>query len=250
MSPSESEICRRFSQQASRYGELATLQRAVAWRLAHYATTLPLPKGPMADLGAGTGLLGQALALQAPQLSLLQVDGSPALLAQNPLARSTSKQLLWNLEQGLPAAVQQAALLTSSFCLQWLAHPCDSLCNWASALQPGGWLVLAVPVAGSFPQWHQAAAQAGVRCTARPLPDAEALIHAAARCLRLQQQHQLSFSHRYGPGGFGFLRHLRLLGADHSDAAGLSAAEWRSLLRHWPADDRVSWKVLLLVGQR
>ncbi|NDC34886.1 MAG: methyltransferase domain-containing protein [Synechococcaceae bacterium WB9_2_112] len=241
--------CSRFDRQASHYDSHAGLQRAIAWRLAHYAARLPLVPGPRADLGAGSGLVGLALRQQAPRLELLQLDGSAGLLRRNPLA-SKSRALLWDLDQELPPELNRCSLITSSFALQWLQDPATRLRHWAAALAPGGWLALAVPVAGSFSQWHQAAERAQVPCTARRLPDADTLVSAAASVLALGCLRRLVFSVRYGPGGHAFLRHLRRLGAGHSDQGSLSATQWRRLLAHWPPGDVVSWQVLLLVGQR
>ena len=58
------EVSARFARQARHYAQQAHLQQGVAWRLAHLCRTLPLPAGPRADLGAGTGLVGQALRRQ------------------------------------------------------------------------------------------------------------------------------------------------------------------------------------------
>lgn len=250
MSQALTPICAQFNRQAAHYGNHAPLQRAVAWRLAHHAAALALPEGARADLGAGTGLLGLALQQQAPHLTLMQVDGSPELLSRNPLALPAGQRsLLWNLEQGMPPSLHDCSLLTSSFSLQWLSQPAVSLGHWATALAPGGWLVLAVPVAGSFPQWHEAAARAGVTCTALPLPEAEALIAAAAG-LHLTHSRSLWFSRHYGTGGRPFLNQLRRLGAGSSSQPPLSAGQWRRLLKCWPASPIVSWRVLVLIGQR
>ncbi|MEX1324782.1 MAG: SAM-dependent methyltransferase, partial [Synechococcaceae cyanobacterium] len=159
-----------FAARAHAYERHAVLQRAIAWRLAHGCRDLPLPAGPAADLGAGTGLLAQTLSEQAQAgrrcgwldaRGLLQLDLCPQLLARNPGARRWGGRQ-WDLEQGLPAELSGAALLCSSFALQWLSQPGPRLENWCEWLAPGGWLVLAVPTAASFPQWHRAAARAGV----------------------------------------------------------------------------------------
>ncbi|MFM1811588.1 MAG: hypothetical protein RLZZ336_526 [Cyanobacteriota bacterium] len=239
-------ICAAFDRQAASYGHQAQLQRAVAWRLARHIVRLTLPAGPQADLGAGTGLLGLALEQLKPRLQLLQLDGSPELLAHNPL----HPRQVWNLDEGLPATLQHSALLTSSFTLQWLSQPGSHLQHWARSLVAGGWLVLAVPVEGSFPQWHQAAAQAGVPCTAQPLPSAEDLIAAAAAELDLVRCSRLWFSRHYGPGGLAFLQHLRQLGAGSSRQPSLSPGQWRRLLECWPTTSLVSWQILVLIGRR
>lgn len=243
-------ICAQFNRQAEHYDRQAGLQRAIAWRLAQRICRLTLPAGPRLDLGAGSGLMGQALQQLDPELSLLQVDGSAALLARNPLAHGHQASLLWDLDQDLPQELHHCGLITSSFSLQWLQQPHRALQHWAGRLAPGGWLVLAVPVAGSFPQWHQACARAQVPCTAKALPEAAALVASASASLTAVQRQHLVFSRRYGPGGRAFLRQLQLLGAGHSEQPPLQPSQWRQLLRHWPADDRVSWHILVLIGQR
>ena len=235
-------VRRHFGRRAAGYEAQALLQRAVACRLGRLCRDLPLPAGPRADLGAGSGLLSRAL----PAQGLLQLDLCPELLQRNP----QQPQLVWDLNAGLPTALQGAALLVSGFALQWLDDPVGQLGHWCRALAPGGWLALAVPTAGSFPQWRRAADAADVACTALELPAADRLLHAAiaselhprhSRVLRFSRQHQ---------GGLAVLRHLRRLGADASRRPPLTAGELRRLLAHWPQDTPLTWEVLLLVGQR
>jgi malonyl-CoA O-methyltransferase len=238
----------RFSRGADGYADGALLQRAVAWRLVHSLRHLPLPQGPRADLGAGSGAVAVALQQQAPQLlvqrRLLQLDLTAALLARNPLA---AHRLLWDLNSGLPPQLQGAALLTSSFVLQWLETPTAQLASWCRALASGGVLALAVPTAGSFPQWRQAAAHSGVPCTALPLPAAEPLIAAASERLELLRCQRLQFSRP--TGGLALLKQMRSIGADASQAPMLAGGQLRRLLRHWPAGG-TTWQVLLLLGRR
>lgn len=272
------QVRQRFGRRAADYEGEARLQQAMAWRLARCSAGLPLPQGPCADLGAGTGLLSRALLRHHPQLRLrppLQLDLCPDLLARNPLAggsdgaeasapgagRTTaaaanghgegrSDGVIWDLNSGLPRGLDNAALLASSFALQWLENPASSLSLWCRSLQPGGWLLLAVPTACSFPQWRQAADRAGVPCTALPLPQAEALQQAAeAGGLQVRQSQRLRFS-RPRQGGLATLRHLQRLGASASRRGPLTPAQLRRLLGHWPEHSPLTWEVLLLIGQR
>lgn len=236
-----------FGRGAAGYAEGALLQRAVAWRLVRDLQRLPLPAGPCADLGAGSGAVAQAMAVLAPHLlqrEPLQVDLTAALLARNPVA---PHQLLWDLNHGLPTQLEGAALLTSSFALQWLADPSGQVGQWCRALTAGGVLALAVPTAGSFRSWRQAATASGVPCTAFPLPSAAALIAAAATQLELLRCQQLRFSR--GASGLTLLRQMRAIGADATQAPRLSGAQLRRLLRHWPSGP-TTWEVLLLLGRR
>lgn len=245
-------VGQRFGRGAATYDAEARLQRAIAERLGRLCAALPLPGGPCADLGAGSGLLSRALVRHHPLLARrppLQLDLCPELLARNPLAAGPAG-LVWDLNDGLPPRLRGAALLASSFALQWLEDPAGQLAHWGRRLAPGGWLVLAVPTAGSFPQWHRAAAAAGVPCTALPLPAAEALLAAAREAgLSLRQGRRLRFTHpRHG--GRATLRHLRRLGAGARPGGPLSSAELRRLLRHWPESTPLTWEVLLLLARR
>jgi malonyl-CoA O-methyltransferase len=241
-----------FSKQASAYECHAALQRAIAWRLAHLCGELSLPPGPAADLGAGSGLLAQALATQhcpaARGRRLLQLDLCPELLARNPFAGSWGARV-WDLERGLPPDLDAAALLASSFALQWLSQPARQLEHWCGRLAPGGWLLLAVPTAASFPQWHRAAERAGVPFTGLGLPEAADLEAAARRELEVRRLQRLRFSRGPG-GGHRFLRQLRALGAGSSPHPRLSTPQLRRLLQHWPTGEPITWEVLLLIGRR
>jgi len=252
------DVRQRFGRQADHYNGHAKLQRAIAWRLARHCLSLPLPPGPWADLGAGSGLVGQALRDQTHQArpeanaqanpSLLQVDFCPELLACNPFAQGQGG-LLWDLNAGLPSELRQPALLASSFALQWLDDPIQQLELWCSALRPRGWLALAVPTAGSFPQWHQAATAAQVPFTGLALPSTKALIAAAGVHLQVHTCQPLRFTQPCG-NGLTFLRDVRQLGASASRQKPLHPSQLRRLLQHWPAGGTLGWEVLLLVGQR
>jgi malonyl-CoA O-methyltransferase len=238
-----------FGRGAASYEAQARLQQGVAWRLGRLCRDLPLPAGPCADLGAGTGLLSRALLAQRPSLPdlPLQLDLCPELLARNPLAAPTTAP--WDLNLGLPPQLRDAGLLLSSFALQWLEDPAAQLAHWAGRLAPGGWLALAVPLAGSFDTWQAAARAASVPCTALPLPRGEVLIEAALRAgLELRRAQRLRFSRAPGDG-LATLRLLRSLGATASRQPPLDAGQLRRLLAHWPPAP-LRWEVLMLVGQR
>ncbi len=239
-----------FGRQAASYELQARLQQGVAWRLGRLCRDLPLAAGPIADLGAGSGLLSRALLAHRPELVQappLQLDLCLELLARNPHAGPAPCP--WDLNRGLPPSLSGAALLLSSFALQWLEDPAGELAHWSGRLAPGGWLALALPVAGSFDTWQAAARAAAVPCTALSLPRADTLIQAATSAgLELRHSQQLHFS-RPDQGGLDTLRHLRQLGASASRQPPLAAGQLRRLLAHWP-NAPLRWDVLLLVGRR
>ncbi|MEY3545466.1 MAG: hypothetical protein RLZZ247_1623 [Cyanobacteriota bacterium] len=236
---------------AATYQSNATLQAAVAARLARLARPLAsaLPPGPRTDLGAGSGLLARAIEAQLGGPSLLRLDACGALLAQDSISRPALHRL-WNLNEGLPEELNGASLLASSFALQWLEQPEQQVSRWCDALRPGGALLLAVPCSGSFRIWHQAAAAAGVPCTALPLPDAPALQQRAASALHLHHSQLLRFS-RPNRGARAFLHQIKAIGAQASPAARLQQGALRRLIHHWPGPEHaIVWHVLVLVGQK
>jgi len=242
---------RCFRGGAATYQSNASLQAAVAARLARLARPLAsaLPPGPRADLGAGSGLLARAIEAQLGGPSLLRLDACEALLAQDS-PPGPSLQRLWNLNAGLPEELNGASLLASSFALQWLEQPAQQVTRWCNALRPDGALLLAVPCRGSFRIWHQAAAAAGVPCTALPLPDAAALQQCTAGALQLHHNQLLRFS-RPNRGARAFLHQIKAIGAQASPAARLQPGALRRLIRHWPGPEHaIVWHVLVMVGQK
>ena len=240
-------VGRSFGRRAVHYDNHAQLQRAVAWRLARHCRDLVIPGGPCADLGAGSGLVSLALRSQRMDLTPTQIDLCPEMLARNPLAGPESCN--WDLNQGLPLDLYGAGLLLSSFALQWLEDPSRQLELWCRQLRPGGWLVLAVPTAGSFPQWRQAARAAGLPWSGLILPEANDLLAVARQNLQLRRGQLLTFQ-RPSASPRAFLHSLCHLGAQASRTAPQGPAALRRLLAHWPQENRISWSVLLLIGQR
>jgi malonyl-CoA O-methyltransferase len=251
-------VRRSFGRRAAEYDRHALLQRAVAWRLARSCRAISPPPGPAADLGAGSGLLSRDLLHHCAGLRSgppLQVDLCPELLSRNPLlgrdgSPAAAEGLRWDLNRGLPASLRQASLLVSSFALQWLEDPAVQLHHWCRSLRCGGWLAVAVPTAGSLPQWRRAAWLADVPCTALDLPEADGLIAAVAAAeMLLCRVQRLRFT-RIRQGGRTALRQLQRLGAGASRRPPLSPSQLRRLLAHWPPETPLTWEILVLIGRK
>ena len=239
-----------FGRKAAIYNHGVPLQRAVAERLAEHIRRAAVPHGLWVDLGSGSGLLANAIVRRHPGQSVLRVDGSAAMLEQQPAGVKT---LLQDLEHGLPALTQPPQLLASSFCLHWLGDPVGQLQLWGAALAPGGVLALAVPVAGSFPQWHQAAGAAGVPCTALPFPDPDQLLQAVGSHTVLLDQ-RLPFT-QHGAEPSALLRGFAAIGANASQQPPLRGGAMRRLLKAWPRDRShqqvsLTWTLQLLLVRR
>jgi transglutaminase-like putative cysteine protease len=78
---------------------------------------------------------------------------------------------------------------------------------------------------------------------------AEALESVARQQLTPTRLQRLRFTRTDGDG-LRFLRALRSLGAGPSPRPPLAAMQLRRLLQQWPAGGRITWEVLVLVGQR
>ena len=247
---SPEDVLQEFSGAADQYNRGARLQEGMAWRLAGHCRRLWIPRGLWVDLGSGTGRLADALEATHPGQSVLRVDGSAAMLQHQQSGAST---LQWDLSRGLPPWPQQPRLLSSSFALHWLPNPVQSLRAWIQSLQPGSWLVLAVPVKGSFPQWHAAATAAGEHCTALPLPVGEHLTDTIPPGM-VQRQQLLQFSQTAGSPA-SLLKSMIEIGAGSTTANRLPPGAWRRIFKAWPQANipnrfALSWRIQLLILSR
>ena len=171
------------------------------------------------------------------------------------LARSSRPdhtQLL-DLNQPLQFWDDAPTLIASSFCLHWLSDPGTRLQHWFECLAPGGWLIVALPVEGCFPQWHAAARQAAVPCSALPFPTTKALLASIPK-QQVRQQQQLNFSEQ-ASHITALLRPMQTIGAGTSTRSALSVKQWRQLSAHWPERSaegqvRLTWLIQLLVIER
>jgi len=247
---SHDKILGNFEAASSHYNHQAKLQSAIAWRLAKHCTRLEIPVGSWVDLGSGTGLLADALEKCCPKKDVLRLDGSPGMLQNNKPGSSTQ---LWDLNLGLPSFSEGPSLLASSFCLHWLSNPSKRLEEWFSRLAPGGWLAIAIPIDGSFPQWYFAAQAAGVHCTAMPLPSKNSLIQSIPiHSIRLQKL--LRYTQKE-PDVPSVLRPIRKVGAQASPNHSLGIKEWRKIYHSWPRSQnnevaKLTWLVQMLLIQR
>ena len=243
-------VLRRFDRAAQTYASSAGLQQRVARCLADHCRHHAIPNGLWVDLGSGTGYLAEALERQHAGQRVLRIDGSRAMLRQHP---SSADTLRWDLRTPLPRFPQPPTLLASSFCLHWLPDPERILQQWLRHLAPEGWLALALPVEGCFPQWHHAAAVSGADCTALDFPCAERLCRGlAADQLRLQEQLRCTV---VAPSLPALLKPLRRVGADSTHQPSLSVGAWRSLQKAWEdrgsdGQLRLTWVIQLLLIRR
>ncbi len=251
MTNSWSEIVlRNFSDASSMYNHHADLQRTFAFRLANECSKQIIPPGIWADLGAGTGLLAEALEkLHTPQ-TVIRVDHSQKML-EHCLSNKPSK--LWDLNLGLPKWPQPPTLLASSFALHWLKSPTYRLQEWFKALAPGGWLAIAVPIHGSFPEWQAATKKANVLFTGFPLPSQKSLL-AALQPSHIKYQEVQRF-HQYAEKALSLLKPLVHVGGKYTPKPAISVGDWRRIQRSWPRSKKngsacLTWSIQMLLIQK
>ena len=243
-------VLKNFGEASSNYNKEAKLQKDFAWQLAKKCSRESIPDGLWVDLGAGTGLLAEALEAVKPNQSVIRLDGSKQMLAKHP---PDSKTQLWDLNLGLPKWNNKPTLLASNFALHWLENPTCRIKEWFSALAPGGLLAVALPVEGSFKEWYKAANAASVSCTAISLPSNHSLIEAfKPEQIRYQKVHKVL---QNAPSVSSLLKPMIKVGAHASPTKSLSVGDWRRLQQLWPRSKwrntiKLTWLIQLLLVQR
>ncbi len=241
-------VIKNFDQASSQYNNEASIQKFFAEKLANYCSKQSIPEGFWADLGSGTGLLANSLEKYNPHQSVIRIDGSEKMLSQHPKQKQTQQ---WNLNLGLPSNwSERPHLIASSFALHWLNEPEDKIKEWFSALAPGGWLAIAVPVSGTFQEWHKAASLAQVTCTAIRFPSCETLLDVFPnRTIRINQLERFT---QTSTRVSSLLKPLIKVGAQASPYKSLKIKNWRKLYKYWPLSmdtnqPQLTWLVQILL---
>jgi malonyl-CoA O-methyltransferase len=202
------------------------------------------------DLGTGTGLLAKSLEDLHPNQYVLRLDNSKKMLDQH---QEKSTKHLWDLNNGLPKWPKKPSLLASSFVLHWLENPQDKLRDWFNSLNADGWIALAIPIKGSFPEWYEAASQANLRCTALEFPSYDSLTRVVPNQSILYNK--IETIKQTSCKATSLLKPMIKVGAQSSDKEQLSISEWRQLLSYWPTSNNdkevsLSWSIQFLLIKR
>tara|TARA_B100000700_G_scaffold196952_1_gene216750 strand:- start:835 stop:1590 length:756 start_codon:yes stop_codon:yes gene_type:complete len=245
-----SRVNKNFNEAALRYNESASIQKSTAVKLAKICSHHSIKYGLWVDLGSGTGLLAQSLEDSHPNQHVLRLDSSKKMIDQH--SKTSSKQL-WDLNNGLPKWSKKPNLLASSFVLHWLDNPQKQLKEWFNSLSSDGWIALAIPIKGSFPEWYEAAANANLTCTALDLPSYDSLIRVIPNQNILYNK--IEIIKQKAKKATALLKPMIKVGAQSSNKKQLSISDWRHLLSYWPISNKdkyfnLSWSIHFLLIKR
>ena len=246
----QNHIIKNFDEASSRYNKEATLQMPFAKLLALECSQRTIPTGLWVDLGSGTGFLANELERLHPNQAVTRVDSSLKMLEQHP---SESETLLFDLNSGLPQWIDPPTLIASNFVLHWINKPEEKLKEWFNALAPGGWIALAIPVEGSFPEWQKAAKKAGVACTAMPFPSKDSILKVIKN-EQIKSQRLERFTQE-SPRVTSLLKTFVQIGGQSSPKQSLSITQWRKLENAWEICQKthvykLTWFIQVLLAQK
>ena len=245
-----SQVNKNFNEAALSYNESASIQKSTALKLAKICSHHSIKYGLWVDLGSGTGLLAKSLEELHPNQNVVRLDNSKMMIKQH--SKKSVKQL-WDLNNGLPKWSEKPNLLASSFVLHWLENPQKKLKEWLNALSQDGWIALAIPIKGSFPEWYEAAKKANLTCTALDLPSYDSLIRVVPKKSILYNK--IEVIKQTANTATSLLKPMIKVGAQSSQKEQLSISDWRHLLSFWPIanEDRqlsLSWSIQFLLIKR
>ena len=121
------KIKNNFNNAAYRYLEYSNIQKFFAAKIVHLIKELNTQKkGEWIDLGSGPGLLADEIEKEFSSQKVCRIDFSKKMLLQN---KSSSKKILWDLNNDLPPSIKNCALITSNFCIHWLDNPGEIINN-------------------------------------------------------------------------------------------------------------------------
>ena len=113
-----SAVKRHFSEAASSFDSAALLHQRVAEELADRLQYVRLSPAVALDLGCATGFCTALLAERYPQIQLIGLDLSCAMLTQNAMLKTRAVRVAGDAES-LPLVEQSVDLVVSNLLLPW-----------------------------------------------------------------------------------------------------------------------------------
>ena len=226
----------RFAAAARTYHDESSLQRTVASKLA--ASILPLEKiDCVLEIGCGTGLLTELLRRGFPDAAIHAVDiARPMIdLARDRIGEYRMHWHVADARQFCPG--RNFPLIVSSSALHWMTPVSETIRRLAGMLEPGGNLVSALMVKGTFEELHNARQYLFPNKTAKVcLPPAEEVLEAIASAgLKIESSRQEVLMERYD-SACGFFRSLNrqgVTGMADNGCSLLNRTELRKLILYY-----------------
>ena len=243
----KNKIVQYYDAKALQYERSADVQPLIAQRLAVKCANLS--PSTVLEIGAGTGLLSEALLVFFPKAQFLLTDIAPAMVAVTAARFQSVANVRVACMDGEALALSDTFdLITSSMTLHWFVNLSQSLARLKTHLRPGGHLRIALLGRASLQEWVQwQGAAAGII----PFPDVSTLQSQFPDfqfTVETIQQPYTSAEH--------FLHTLKNIGA-HAPSVEyqpLSAGKLRRLLREinaaHPEGIRMTYEVIYAEYQR
>ncbi|MFT8789804.1 dethiobiotin synthase [Komagataeibacter saccharivorans] len=223
-------IAARFDA-ARDYDQAARVQRIAAGELARRIARSCAHAAPLRilEIGCGTGLLTLELLRLFPDAHITATDIAPGMLARLAARIPDRERLtLHRMDAEQPDLTGPFDLICSSLAMQWFENRARTLDLLASLLAPGGQMAFATLCAGSFRQWRDAYARAGVTCPVPSYPPLATLhdewpLSGAG----LWQEAEIVDS---PASPLEFVRELAAIGASHTDHPPATGSQLRRVL--------------------
>ncbi len=141
----KAHIRQSFDKSASRYDEVAVLQREVANRVLERLDLVKMEPKRILDLGCGTGLNSKALNKRYKKAQVLSLDLSPGMLkeARKHKGWLSKQRFVCGDAESLPLADDSVDLIFSSLTIQWCSNLDRVFSECFRVLRPGGLLMFA-----------------------------------------------------------------------------------------------------------
>lgn len=204
-----SKVLKAFNQAAETYDQYAIVQRRVAYKLAGLLTPLvPLPRTVL-EIGCGTGFLTELVHKQNPQASYCATDIAPAMVEM--CRKKMGSALIYDVMDGERITLDQPVdWIISNLTFQWFRNLEVSLEQlWGQTST----LAFTLLVDGTFSEWKQLYAEAGLKDRAQPMIPIESLDQICRRLKPNKLMVSVEQEREHFPNSGALIRYLRNIGA-------------------------------------